>query len=331
MNRTFFLLIIEVILLLSSLFSFGPTGAHPALQVTITPTTFSYLPFVAKNWSPALTPAPTKTPTVTPTSTVTNTPTTTPTSSPRATLTPTPTATATPTATQTPTSTATNTPTPTLTMTASPTPTLTNTPSPTATRTPADVYVLSNHSHYVDSINYLHVIGEVYNNTANHLRYVKITANFFNSSEQLVDTGFTYTYLDNLPAGVKTCFHILLAEPAGWSYYEFEAPSYWTDGEPLPNLTVFNDSGSYDPTFGWYEIVGQVRNDHGSRVEYVSPVGTVYNASGTVVGCDFTYVNSTHLDPGQTSSFKMTFGGRDYADVVSYRLQVDGNPVEGER
>jgi hypothetical protein len=177
----------------------------------------------------------------------------------------------------------------------------------------------------VDSINYLHVIGEVYNNTTNHLRFVKITANFF-SSGQLVDTNYTYIYLDNLPAGAKTCFHILLPQPIDWSYYQFEAPSYWTDGQPLPNLTVLNNSGSYNPTYGWYEIIGQVRNDHDRRVEYVSPIGTLYNASGTAVGCDFTYVNSTHLDPGQTSSFKMVFSGRNYTDVSSYRLQVDGNP-----
>lgn len=190
---------------------------------------------------------------------------------------------------------------------------------------PPGVRVLNNHFAYVDTIDYLHIVGEVQNNTANHLRFVKITANIFNSNGQLLDTDFTYTYLDNLPAGDKTCFHILLEEPAGWSYYEFEAPTYWTDGEPLPNLAIFNDSGSYNSTFGWYEIIGQVRNDHGTRVEYVSPVGTVYNASG-VVGCDFTYVNSTHLDPGRTSSFEMTFSGRDYANVTSYRLQVDGNP-----
>lgn len=218
----------------------------------------------------------------------------------------------------------TSTPTPTSTPISTPIPT--NTPTPTPTTIPPGVSVLSNHSSYVDSIDYLHVIGEVQNNIANHLRFVKITANIFDSSGQLLDTDFTYIHLDNLPAGDKTCFHILLREPAGWSYYEFEAPTYWTDGEPLPNLATFNDSGSYNSTFGWYEIIGRVRNDHGSRVEYVSPVGTVYNASGVVVGCDFTFVNSTHLDPGQTSSFKMIFGGRDYADAISYRLQADGNP-----
>jgi hypothetical protein len=225
-----------------------------------------------------------------------------------------------PTATPTPTQTAvpTNTPTP----TNAPT----NTPTATATAIPSGAYILSNHSSYVDSIDYLHIVGEVHNNTANHLRFVKIAANVFDSNNQLLDTTFTYINLDNLPVGEKTCFHILLQKPTNWSYYQFEPPTYRTDGEPLPNLTVTNSNGSYDSTFGWYEIVGQIRNDHGSRVEFVSSVGTLYNGSSAVIGCSFTYVNSTDLDAGQTSSFKMLFTGRNLADVASYRLQTDGNP-----
>lgn len=230
----------------------------------------------------------------------------------------------TPTSSPAPTSTPTNTPT--LVSTQVPTPTTTSTPTSSPTSVPSEVKILPNHSYYSDSIDYLHVVGEVQNNTPNHLRFVKVTVNILSGGGQLLANDYTYIYLDSLPAGDRTCFEVFLKEPAGWSYYEFEAPTYWTDGEPLPNLTVFNDSGSYKPTFGWYEIVGQVRNSHGSRVEYVSPVGTVYNASGVVIGCDFTYVNSTHLDPNQTSSFTMTFTGRDFVDVASYRLQVDGNP-----
>ncbi len=212
----------------------------------------------------------------------------------------------------------------------SPTPTQ-EPPTPTPTQEPTQppptgVQILPNHSYYVDSIDYLNVVGEIMNNTDDNLRYVKITANFFSASGQLLDTDFTYTWMDTLPARDKTCFDVSVPVPSGWSYFQFEAPTYWTDGQPLPILTVINDSGSYDPTFGWYEIIGQVRNDNGSRVEYVSPVGTIYNASGKVIGCDFTYVSSTDLNPGQISSFEMTFVGRDYTDVTSYRLQVDGNP-----
>ena len=68
-----------------------------------------------------------------------------------------------------------------------------------------------------------------------------------------------------------------------------------------------------------------MRNDHGSRVQYVKIVGTLYDGAGTVVGCTYGYVSGTHLDPGGTGSFSLTFIGRDYVDVASYRLQVDGN------
>ena len=283
----------------------------PTQTPTGTPTPHRvYLPVILKNYSPTTFPTPTLTLTPAHTATATLTPTNTPTDTPPPTQTPTATSTLTTTPTSTPT------PTSTATATATPTPTLPLT----------GVYILENHSYYVSSGGYLNIFGEVQNNTADHLRLVKISVNVFNGSGQLLDTGSTYTRLDNLPAGNKTCFCIVLQEPANWSYYEFEPPSYRTGGEPLPHLTVLNDSGSYDPTLRWYEIIGQVRNDHGTRVEYVGLVGTVYNTPGAVIGCSSTSVNATHLDPGQISSFKMIFLGRDYADVVSYRLQVEGNP-----
>jgi hypothetical protein len=211
---------------------------------------------------------------------------------------------------------------------ATPTPTVTSTPtttpSPTPTSIPYGVQILPNDFYYVDSIDYLNVVGEVLNNTRDNLRFVEITANFFNASGQLLDTDFTYTYLENLPAWDKTCFDISVPVPSGWLFYQFEAPTYWTDGQTLPNLVVLNDSGSYDPTSGGYDIIGQISNDEAFRVTYVSPVGTLYNNFDQVVGCDFTYVNNPNLYPGQISSFDMTFFGRDYADVTSYRLQVDG-------
>jgi hypothetical protein len=239
------------------------------------------------------------------------------------------TSTSTPTLTPTPTNTSTSTPTltPTPTNTSTPTPTLT--PTPTATSILPGVQFLTNQSHYVDSYSWwhdLHVVGEIRNNTANNLSVERIAVNFFNASGQLLEIDISYIYLDNLPAGDRTCFEFALPEPAGWAYYEFETPTYTTNNNPLPNLTILNDNGSYNPTDGGYKILGFVRNDYVSRVENVFTVGTLYNASGTVVGCNQSYVSSTYLDPGQTSSFKMGFGGRDYADVTLYRLQVAGTP-----
>lgn len=215
--------------------------------------------------------------------------------------------------------------TPTATISPAATPTATSQPTPGPTQPPGGVFVLDNSTSYVDSIDYLHIVGEIVNNTNDDLEFVRVRANLFDQSNTLVDTEFTYTYVDSLPSGERTCFEItFLGNPAGWTRYEFEAPTYWTTGSPFPPLTLLNDSGSYDPTFGWYEVIGQVRNDAAVTIEFVQPVGTLYNNQGDVIGCDFTYVDGTDMLPGQTSAFELTFLGRDYADAVSYRIQIDG-------
>jgi hypothetical protein len=186
------------------------------------------------------------------------------------------------------------------------------------------VHIPANDTYYVDSIGYLHVVGEVQNNTDDYLQFVQIYADFYAQDGTLLDTVTTYTYLDNLPPYTGTCFDVLLPEPEGWSYYEFEDPVYWTGGSPFANLTVFNDSGSYDPYNGEYVIIGEVRNDEDSYVHFVNLVGTLYNDSGLVIGCDL--VNYfTYLDPLETMPFEIYFVGRDYDDVDHYRLQVDGD------
>jgi hypothetical protein len=147
---------------------------------------------------------------------------------------------------------------------------------------------------------------------------------FYNSNNQLVGTDYSYTWLDKLGAGDRTCFRTSVKQPAGWASYRFEAVTYSTTTATIPSLTLTSDSGSLD-SFNDYHILGEVRNDQGATVKYVEPVGTLYNAAGAVVGCDFTFVNSTDLSLGQSSAFDMAFYGRDYHDVVSHRVQIDGN------
>ena len=280
-------------------------------------TEWAFLPYISGRGAALATP------TATATSTTTTTPTATATTEPTATATGTTESTATPTRTTEPTTTPTATPTATATQTTEPT--ATNTPDPTATTDPAGAKILPNHSSYVDSVDYFHVLGEVENNTDRHLRFIKVTANVFDGDDRLLAGGSAYIYLDSLAPGQKTCFDILIKEPPGWAYYKLAPPSNWTDAMPLPKLTVLDPSGQYNPATGGYEITGQVRNDQDARFDYVSPIGTAYNAAGRVVGCTITYIKSLHLDPDQTSSFDMLFIGGNSADITSYRVQVDGN------
>jgi hypothetical protein len=204
--------------------------------------------------------------------------------------------------------------------------TATRTPTAASTNVPAGVTILGNHSSYTDSIDYLHIVGEVFNNSGGPIRFVKIIVDLYNGAHQFIGTDFTYTWLSNLPNADRTCFDVLVDTPAGYASYEFEAVSYSGSSEGLPNLALLSPSGSVG-SFGYYHLIGQVRNDMEVQVKYVQPVGTLYTANGTVADCDFTFVQSTHLSAGQTSAFDIAFISRpSYADVTSWRLQVDGDP-----
>lgn len=239
-------------------------------------------------------------------------PTSTPTSTPTVTPTATPTRTATPTWTPTRTATPTRTPTPTAT--------------PTNTPTPPAVVILPNHSTYVDSINYLHVVGELRNGSASTIRLVRVSVNFFDANGGLVATAYGYVSLEYTRPGQVSCFEILLPQPANWASYQFEPPTYFVSSTPAPNLVVFNDSGAYNPSLNWYEILGQVRNDHPTQVRFVEVVGALFDASDTIIACRNTYVNSTDLNPGQTSAFRILYSGDRYSNVARYHLAASGSP-----
>jgi len=98
--------------------------------------------------------------------------------------------------------------------------------------------------------------------------------------------------------------------------------TYWTDGTPLTGLTILNHSGS-QKTY-WYEIVGEARNEGASQIRYAETIATLYDTAGKVARCDFGYVEGTHLEAGQTSSFTLNVSVYSHLPVSSYRLQTDG-------
>jgi hypothetical protein len=204
---------------------------------------------------------------------------------------------------------------------------LTPTPTPTSTSTPFPygVQILPNSSYWIGG-NTIHVIGEVLNNTSDSLTLVEVAVNFFDAGGNLVGTNSIILFPLDWPAWEKGCFSISMDVPPNWSYYQFETPTYYLSGTSS-GLTIFNDSGLYNPANGDYDIIGQVRNHGDQRSTYVNVGSTLYNVSGVPVGCANAYVNSTDLDPGQISSFAMNFWGyyRDYSDVTYYRLRVAGH------
>jgi hypothetical protein len=210
------------------------------------------------------------------------------------------------------------------TATHTPTSTLVPTTAPTTTPVPTGVTVTGGII-YRDSIEYIHLLGEFTNYTQDTLELLRVTANLYYPAGNLIDTSITYSALNNVPPGERTCFEVLFDPLDFWSNYDFESPHYYTDGEAVIGLALVSYSGSYD-SLGYYKIIGQVRNDNPYPVEFAKVIATVYNRNNQVIGCDTGYVSADPLNPGQVSSFTILSVDRDIAEVDEYRLQLDGYP-----
>lgn len=212
-----------------------------------------------------------------------------------------------------------------------PTPTDTPTMTSTLTRSPP-IIIASNYSDHTDGLGLLYIAGELTNNTDQYLNQVEVKADLYDAGGNLVGVARTFTGLSTVPPGLTTCFRLIASPPAGWKTYQFEPPTFSTHGHPLPSLTPLNVSGAYHDRgphseVPYYELLGQIRNDSGKRVNNVYPVVTFYDGQGKVMNCDGTLVNSTDLLAGQTGSFTLVLNELTnyYAGVTSYKVQVDGS------
>lgn len=187
-------------------------------------------------------------------------------------------------------------------------PTATPTETPTATPTqlpPSDVVVLDNHSTRLTSIDSFYIVGKVQNNTDSNVRFVRITADVFNSDGQLIDTTNTYARAEVLAPGQKSCFNALfLDEPDGWASYQLHV-EYDTTTEQIRPLSVSNvSSGS---NILGFELLGLVHNNGAEPLDFVKVIGTLYDSNNKVTFCNNTYSNAETLNPGSSSSWKMSF------------------------
>jgi len=199
--------------------------------------------------------------------------------------------------------------------TRTPTPTRTNTPSPTPTNTLVPkVRVLSSNAFvpYGGSSS-LYIAGEVRNDTATNVEFVKIHATLRNSAGSVVDSDYCYSFIDILTPGMTSPFLVLMWDVPEWASYELAVTWSTTDEEPYPlellNMLSSNAFVPYEGSSSLY-VVGEVRNDAGTNVRFVRILVTLRNFSGSVVDCDYSYASIDILTPGMTSPFLVLMSDR---------------------
>ncbi|MFZ3150937.1 MAG: hypothetical protein WA116_04550 [Anaerolineaceae bacterium] len=188
------------------------------------------------------------------------------------------------------------------------------------------VYVQSSTSYLEGSESeILHIVGEVFNNTGKTIHNVTIMASLFGTgSSTEIATLQGQPLAGVIPPGQSACFNLHIAKPTNYNSYSLGLPTYQQYTGMLPNLALANVSGGFDEDNDWYYLSGMVRNPSGTLLDNARVVGTLYNRTNFVVGCDQTYASFPEENPFADGSFDLYYLDRLYSDVASYKLQVVG-------
>lgn len=214
-----------------------------------------------------------------------------------------------------------------------PTPTVPPTLTPMPTRPPASVRVLDNHTYYEYTFNsqkYVHVNGEIVNQSPYPVRGIVWVRLYDETGKQrgLIVSGFPDDASHVIPSGMRVCFGgrtWFYPSESDWELGSYEiVPSFYTDPS-APDVfqpAIFNDDSFYDAERDSYVIVGQIRNNHYSRVR-MFPVITLYNADGKIADCGWT--EPIEAEAGEVADFDLEFLWGDYSAVTRY--EIDGMMV----
>jgi hypothetical protein len=179
----------------------------------------------------------------------------------------------------------------------------------------AGVDVLRSSSYSSGSV--LYIVGEVRNNTAGNVRYVRLTATYYDGVGAVLGTTSAYTQHDTLIPGQVSPFKISRASPAGFASYTLAVEYSTTTGSPVPPLPVLSHR-TWIATPGALWVAGELQNSTASNVKSIKIIITLYNAAGTVINVDYAYSTIDILLPGQKAPFRTSIssGPTDYATLT---------------
>ncbi len=182
----------------------------------------------------------------------------------------------------------------------------TNTPTPSVP--PLEVVAGRDYIRY----GYLHIVGEVINNTDYWYDFVKVVATFYDSDGKVLGSDFTYIELDELPPHGKGVF-VLSSDvgDAAASVVSYKLQVQGNQGASPPytdlNVRVDREYSQYD----YYHIVGEVTNTGDLDCEFTKIVAGFYDAEGNIIGADFTYAELDRIPAKGSSPFDLAMGDLD--------------------
>ena len=165
------------------------------------------------------------------------------------------------------------------------------------------------------------IVGEVRNDTAQHVRSVKVVASFYDARNQLLGSEFAVSMVDIVRPGQRAPFAIVVLDPpAGLDHYALQLEWVPTQAQPLGGVTIVSSSVRDTGDGDTGHIVGEVHNESGGSVHFTKIVATLYDTDGRVVSVSLAYTRVVTLGAGESSPFEMVV--TPWNGATRYELQV---------
>ena len=170
---------------------------------------------------------------------------------------------------------------------------------------------------WTDASGYVHVAGEVLNNTAAYRRWIQIDASFRSAGGTILSRTTGYPKIGTLAPWSRAPFEIVAKEPAGYASTTLTvctptAAGGCAPGEvapsPLAGLSIVGSASQLDPS-GTLHLTGSVLNRGGSTAHLVRAVVTLYDTRGLVKGLGWDVTAPPSIGAGASAPYEAIGSG----------------------
>lgn len=193
---------------------------------------------------------------------------------------------------------------------------------------PAGIPILSSLT-WTDSVGYLHVIGEVLNNTTDYRRWVEIDATLLAASGAAVGSAVGYTDVPTLRPSGRSTFEIVARQPTGYAKTSLKVctpnigGSGCLSGQPTtdaPMSAAVAPSPTYLDAAGLRHYPGTVTNTATATEKLARALVTLHDSYGNIRGLGGAPTSPTTIPVGGSASFDVRGSGTTTPNRVAYAV-----------
>jgi peptidoglycan/xylan/chitin deacetylase (PgdA/CDA1 family) len=155
---------------------------------------------------------------------------------------------------------------------------------------------------WTDAAGYLHVAGEVLNNTADHRRWIEIDASLRDAAGTVLKQAVGYAKLPTLAPAARAPFEIVTRKPSGYASTKLAVGPAQVTTAALAGLSI-SATASHLDTNGTRHSTGSVVNGRTSGVKLARAVVTLYDASGNVKGLGWGFSDPSAIPAGGSAPY----------------------------